>query len=256
MIGTLRSGLAIGVLLISTCFVTGCAGSSDKIQEANMHRRMGEGYLNQKNAAKALAEFQKGLELNPKDPQLWHYCGLAFLIREEYDKAETYLKKAIDLDPALSDARNHLGVTFLAENRPSEALEQFDKALEDPDFTQTGMAFFNRGKALLLLDQPQSAVEAFERSIERNPADIRAYLELAELHLKQKDPRKSAFAARRAIEFYPQDYRAWFMLGRALQAQNDRTGALEALQKVQKFAPPETDEYSRAGSLIRMIKTQ
>jgi tetratricopeptide (TPR) repeat protein len=118
------------------------------------------------------------------------------------------------------------------------------------------MAEFNRGKALLLLDQPQSAIEAFEKSIERNPADIRAYLELADLQLKQKDARKSAFAARRAIEFYPQDYRAWFALGRALQAQNDRTGALEAFQKVQKFAPPETDEYSRASTLIKMIRTQ
>jgi tetratricopeptide (TPR) repeat protein len=234
----------------------GCGGTSKKIKQANVHRQVGETYLSQMKVAQALTEFQKGLELNPDDAQLLHDAGLAMLLRQEFDKAEIYLKRALDKDGSMSEARNHLAVVYLSENKPAEALEQIDKALKDKNFISTGKAYFNQAKAYLMLNQTQSAIEALEKAIERNPSDIRPYLDLADLHLKQKDYAKSAFAARRAIEFYPNDYRAWFMLGKALQAQNDRAGALDAFKNTQKNAPENSEEFIRAGSFLKLLKSQ
>jgi tetratricopeptide (TPR) repeat protein len=234
----------------------GCGGGSRRVQQANIHRQVGETYLNQMKVAQALAEFQKGLELNPKDPRLQHDTGLAFLLREEFDKAERYLKRALELDPSLSEARNHLAVAYLAVGKPAEALEEIDRALKDKGFVSTGKAYFNQAKAYLALNQPGSAVESFEKAIERNPGDIRPYLDLADLHLKQKEYGKSAFAARRAIQFYPNDYRAWFLLGKALQAQNDKAGAIDAFRNTQRNAPQNSEEYALAGSFLKLLRNR
>jgi Tfp pilus assembly protein PilF len=254
----MRRVLSIGFLsfaaLCLAAGLSGCAASSKNSQQAGVHRRVGESYLQDMQIAKALAEFQKGLELDPSDAQLHSHTGLIFLLRQELDKAERYLLRAIELDSSFSEARNHLAVVYLAQNRPASALEQIQRALKDTTFVSTGKAYFNQGKAYLMLGETQSAVRAFETAIDRAPADIRPYLELASLHLKEKDTHKSAFAARRALEFYPADYRAWFQLGKALHAQGDRVGATDAFRKTQQHAPPHSDEYASAGSFLKLLR--
>ncbi len=244
--------LAFGLVVIFTAI--GCSvGSKRNFQQASIHRRLGEAYLGQNNPGKAMAEFQKGLRLLPKDPNLHHDMGLAFLFTKQFDKAEYYLLQTLKLSDSIPEAYNHLAVVYLNQHRPKEAIEQLEKALKRPRFTAVNKAYLNLARAYLDLGQQEKAIEAYETSIERNPNDIRAYLQLSDLRLKRQEFAKAGLLAQQALTFYPKSYFAWFRVGKAMMGQNKPRQAMEAFRNTRELAPSDSEETKTATYYLRLL---
>src|ERR1700693_6259684 len=75
------------IVLIAAFFLGACATSAETMKaekESNAHFKMGVSYLNDNSLQPAFLEFQKAVELNPKDKQAHYYlCHVYFLQKKD-----------------------------------------------------------------------------------------------------------------------------------------------------------------------------
>lgn len=135
-------------------------------------------------------------------------------------------------DPAVgAEARVRLGALYLRQNRPSDALQQFDRAeRETRDTYVVYLARYFRGQAFLRLKQEDNAIAAFRGAVAARPGTQSASAALAPLLIK-KDQRAEAQALMAAVleagaraydpylEFMHADDRFWPRLVGRLRAE-------------------------------------
>ena len=68
-----------------------------------------------------------GVETSASD---WFQKGYDADENEEYDKAISFLEKAIELNPDYAVAYNNLGIAYKAQGNLTKAIESYDKAIE------------------------------------------------------------------------------------------------------------------------------
>jgi len=73
-----------------------------------------------------LLEMDQGLEEGGR----FFYQGLAFIDREEWDKANSAFQQALDNDPELASAHNNLGILFKQKGQVERALSHYRKAVD------------------------------------------------------------------------------------------------------------------------------
>jgi len=72
--------------------------------------------------------------MDPKEARAWEKCGEVLLNLQRLDEAESYLKKALELDPNFADTIVDFGYLALRRGRPDEAMSYFAQALKlQPD---------------------------------------------------------------------------------------------------------------------------
>ncbi len=164
--------------------------------------------------------FQQAVALAPSDPQARHYLGVNLTQLSRPAEAIEQLKEALRLDPHLLDARYALGIAYemtgdfgaaktmyreailaaenqavtdvtpylylgrllAAEERWDEAADLFRQATQsDP---KNGAGWYQYGRALVGLNQPEEALRAIDKASSLEPADPRPHYQRM-LALKQ-----------------------------------------------------------------------
>lgn len=94
----------------------------------------GNAYQNAGNAALALKDYQRVLDIEPDIPQVYNNRGIVYESLGDYDKALTEYTKAIELKGDYADAYYNRGNVFNSLNKYNEALADFKKLLQlEPD---------------------------------------------------------------------------------------------------------------------------
>ena len=202
----------------------------------NIYRQMGE-------LDKAHAAFDKAIQINPKMPLV--YVNKALLERQEghSNQAEDLLKKALDIEPDFIQALYQLSIQNRLNKNFNKSLQLIEKSLKinkNIDFI-----WVEYGKVLKQLNRPQEALDAFEKAIELNRFCVDAYFEKA-LLLEQKDPNAAEQAYRDALRIDVDNIAAYNNLGALLYRQNRIVEALEMYRKVFIIKP---DDVSAAFNL-------
>jgi TolB-like protein/predicted TPR repeat methyltransferase len=113
----------------------------------------------------------KALELDPSCADACALLGLCQLSKEEYDLAVATSEKAIALAPNQAENLAMASVVLTKSGQPERSLELIKSAMRHcpiyPGWYLSVLAKAYRG-----LGQNESAVSAFEASLERNPDDI------------------------------------------------------------------------------------
>jgi tetratricopeptide (TPR) repeat protein len=81
------------------------------------------------NFDKALDEYRRAIQENPKDAELFNNLGYGYCCRGEWDAAEKQLRKSVSLDPKLANAWTNLGVCLAVQTRYDESLAAFEKVM-------------------------------------------------------------------------------------------------------------------------------
>ncbi len=180
----------------------------------------------------ALREFQKVLDINPRDADALIGMAGVYEQMKRLPEAEATYKRAIALRPDYWDGHRALAEFYSRQKRVQDSIAQYRRIIElTPDNPE---AYSDLGVQYMQLADSQSAAAAeaaFQKSIQLAP-NYQAYSNLGWLYMDQKRYKESAEATRKALELNDRDWRVWSNLQAAYNWLKDDENALRARTKV------------------------
>ena len=158
------------------CFKEALRSSPDHLIALD---NLGNAYRLQKNWDDARQTFDRGLQVNPSDPEANY--GLAMVFAQADDSARTYeyLQKALNARPVFPEALNNLGILYLRTQRQDEAVASFKECIRvAPGFDQ---AYLNLAKVYVLEGAPDKARAVLIELLKQHPSHTQAQSMLAQL---------------------------------------------------------------------------
>jgi Tfp pilus assembly protein PilF len=182
-----------------------CASASQEdIKNANYHYQLGISYLNDNNIQPAFVEFQKALELNPKDKEIHEALGVIYLTKlEDFPKAIHHFEEALEIDANFSEAANNLGNAYARIGSYADATKAYKTALSNPQYQNASMALHNLGMVYYRLSKFDDALDAFKEAIKRYSNFHVPYYGLALCFNAKGQYGDAAAAMTRAVELDP-----------------------------------------------------
>jgi len=160
------------------------------------HAYIGPAYLAQDNYSEALPHLLTMLEKFP-----YHYItllntGTAYYGLHDYQKAQEYFAKAVQIAPIAGAAHGQLGKAYWKLKDYPKALTEFNKAIRlEPEKKSTYL--YNLGLVKRELGQMEEAIAAFEQAIAADNRFALPHKELAMIYLQLKpDQARAAYHAR------------------------------------------------------------
>ena len=159
----------------------------DSLKEASTnlsltHLSKGIILLSQGKFDEAVEECQASIALDKDNPLALYYLGRIHTDKKEFEKADAYLRKAIESEPELALAYTGLGINYLLQGNAEKSFKNYKKALEidqDEHMARMGLATI-----LVGLNGYEKAVEQYKLVIEKVPTYTRARQSLAALYLQ------------------------------------------------------------------------
>jgi eukaryotic-like serine/threonine-protein kinase len=157
----------------------------------------------------ALQEFQKALEINPRDADALIGMASTYEHMGRTKDAETNYVRAAALRPDFWDGYNNLGAFYNRQQRYPEAVAEYQRVIAlTPDnwtgYSNLGTVYFGMGDAKSLVE----AEAAFKKSLQLTPT-YAAYANLGALYSIQKRYPDAAEMTKRALAINDKDWRVW-----------------------------------------------
>ena len=154
----------------------------------------------------------------PGDPGFLCGLGNAQYMRGDLTGAADSFQKAINLNPALTQAHANLGLVYLDGGQPAQAVPVLEQALSmEPENVDV---LINLGNALQELDQIDDSIKYYRRVIEVAPDYAAAHRNLGNAFTKAGQLDRAETAYRDCLRLDPQFTEAYTDLGLVLVENN------------------------------------
>ncbi len=169
--------------------------------------------------------------------------GIFAFQREEWDKVILYMQQAMAVDPDSPDLKYYLAQAYFHQGQSSKAIGLYEDIIEEnPDFAPA-----YTGKAMILLGQKPIKYDVskslLNNAINRDPAYVVSYFELASLKMDIKDP-DGALATLNEAEPYTQNsYLLHYLRAKAYLQMDELDKALEQVQTALTVDQTAVDGY-------------
>ena len=132
---------------------------------------------------KAIAEYEKALEIDPESSLLHYEIAFSYFSMEEYKEAEKYSRKAIELDdknllPSYVTLANSLDM----QGKPKKAMKVYEEAMKEFDHY---LLSYNYAYTCFNQDELDKAYEAVMKAIDNNPNHASSHLLLSNIMDKE-----------------------------------------------------------------------
>ena len=172
--------------------------------------------------------------------------------RKEYDLAERFAGKAVQLNPALATAHFGLAIVYDDEKKYDAALSEYRKAIAlDPDFAS---AYTGLGNILSYQGKYDQAIEAYRKVIAVSSRNdkipvVTAYNILGGTYAQQKKFDEAIGEFRKAIAVEPKNAAAYIQLGLIYTIKEEYAAAIDAYQKATALEPNSATLHRSLGLL-------
>jgi type IV pilus biogenesis/stability protein PilW len=180
----------------------------------------------------AIAEFNKAIELNPRDAEAYNYRGSAYLQKGQVDLAISDYDQVLRLKPRDAEVYTDRGVAYGAKGQFDRAIADFNRAIElKPSYA---LAWSCRGGMYLHKGQLDRAIADFSKAVEVDPGYAMGYNNRGTAYMQQKRYDQAIFDFDKALRLDPRQASAYanrgivyFEKGQIDRAITDLTKALE-----------------------------
>ena len=222
-------------------------------------QHLGVRFIEANQPDNAILALRKALRLYSENAETRMWLGVAHTLRQEYEVAEAYFVKALELNPRLTEVHNWFGFHWYQRQDPDRAVEEFRKALTDPSFPPPSRfrVLLNLGRIQLEREQTEAGVATLGQAIQitvqsSDPAYGLARVLLAEGLIKLGRPLEAIGTLESVTEQRNFAAHAHLLLGLAYRDLVEETSARRHLEDVLRLAPG-TDLSERAIEALRGI---
>jgi tetratricopeptide (TPR) repeat protein len=207
---------------------------------------------------------QRGIDLDPQNPDAWDNLGLALFHQASYAEAQKAFEQAISLQPKSALFWNNLAGALREQGDLAQAEKVLlDQALQlDPDLPA---GHLNLGIVYLQADRPDLAAEHLQQAIRLLPPDQAAqaqdllaqtaqperWLRLGDLLLANGEHQAAAHAFEQAAALGAPPADAAVGLSAALTELNEWEAAQAVLEQAIQAAPQDARLYNNLGILAQ-----
>ncbi|MAE72953.1 MAG: hypothetical protein CL675_02575 [Bdellovibrionaceae bacterium] len=185
------------LLLLSFITLFSCASKNPKQtkHQATLKLRIGTSLLSQGLYPQALAELLSAEKLDPENAAVQNNLALAYLVRDKVDLALVHVRRALELKPDYSDARNNYGHILTLNGQAQEGIEQLKQVLDDLTYATPEKTYANLGYAYFTMKDYSSALEYYKKSlkIRRESCSTFNYYSRSLFELKQFQEAATSF---------------------------------------------------------------
>ncbi|MDR4497108.1 MAG: tetratricopeptide repeat protein [Candidatus Scalindua sp.] len=178
---------------------------------------------------KAIAEFTKAIELNPKYAEAYLQRGIAYHAKGQQSESLSDFDTFSELDPKDGKLYSKRAGFYRNQKKYGEAVNDYSKAIEyDPEYTEN---YYGRGNIYIKVGRYEPAILDFTKLIELSPKDTGAYESRASAYMKTKQYNKALSDYSKIIEQYPDRGEAYFNRAAAYKTMGDNDKAAQDLKK-------------------------
>jgi len=212
--------------------------AADQQSSPEIHNNLGRIHLRDGEVKKALAEFEKALELDANNAEALLNISAIHQGEGKSDLALHFVERALAVDPNSTGALAQLAEIRRDQGQLDEALRLFGEAL-DIDDSQPSL-WMGTGDVLQRAGHFDQAVQAFQRVLELEPDSFKARYNLGVTYSNMGRVDEAVAIYEKALELAPKDFEAPAArnnLGALLLAKGDTERALEHFEAALKAAP-------------------
>jgi superkiller protein 3 len=169
--------------------------------------------------------------------------GLKYLDQARYPEAIAAFRKALELDPKLTNARYDLGVACFSSGQFHEARQAFQQVLRDNPQHAFSLYFLSRLD--LVEENLDAAIHGFQLLLKQKPIADELYY-LGSAYFRNGNMEEAVRVLQKAATQKPNDYRIPLLLARAYQ----KTGQPEKAAEQGALSEKLRDSYRRKSQEI------
>jgi Tfp pilus assembly protein PilF len=166
-----------------------------------------------------------------------------YYVEKEYDKALIEYKKMLELEPKHRDAHYWIASIYMGKNMLKEAQEHFEiQIVNNPE---SDMAHFELGGIYYRAGRLQNAERMWKQALELNPQIPLAHNNLGLIYMNTNKPKEAEEELKKEIMVNPKGDKAYFNLGMLYANIGKTRDAEEAWKKAIQANPDHIESYAR-----------
>lgn len=159
---------------------------ADASKAAEAYVALGVAYMTQENMPMARQKLDRALKLDPENVSAHSAMATYWLERGEEQLAQKEFKAALSLDGQHSPSNFHYGRYLMVYKRDIKACDYLEIAAKDVNYSARALANESLGKCLLINDQQNKAIDAFEKAWLLNQDSVTSSFNLATIYYERK----------------------------------------------------------------------
>lgn len=190
------------LVLVPLMIAAGCVSSTQQLSKpqtekaSDINLELGIDYFRKGNLALAKEKIDRAVEQNPRNAKAQAAAGLLYDRLNDPKKSETYMEKAVSLDPQNPDILNNAAVMLCKRGEHSKGEKYFVRAAENPLYKTPEVAYLNAGNCARGANDLTAAEAHYRKALSVRPRFQEPLYQMADLEFRKK----SYMSARGFIE--------------------------------------------------------
>jgi len=212
--------------------------------------------LRQNRTEEAIHQFQKAIEVEPKNPDGYIWLGKAYATKKKFNPACDEFEKAFTMDPTkkgkMTNERDYFwaiyfnaGIEYLNKQDFVGAEKRLKEAVDwSPDSSVT---YNHLGLVYSQLDRDEEAIQSYRKSITLKPNDPEPRIQLARILMEKERLEDVIPILEEALAKNPESSQVHYYLGVAYFNKEMKEEARSHFQKAIELDPEYKDAYLDLG---------
>ena len=212
-------------------------------QTAKVHERAGRDYEATGKLEQAAVEYERAIELNPREDSYYFEAAHAYLLLQRFDPAVRILERGSKTFPKNAQLELALGVGYYGQRRFAEATGAFLRTIDLAPEVEQPYVFLGK-----MLDQAgdrmPEVLRRFQKWAAANPHDARAQFVYAKgLMESGGDMAQAERLLRASIALKDDQWESHYELGVLLEQQRKYSDASVELERSAAISPSQADVH-------------
>jgi tetratricopeptide (TPR) repeat protein len=211
---------------------------------------LGDVYRSREDFKKAIKYYNEALNIDKNKPGIYRELAVSYIKAGETDKAIEIFQEAIKVNLDYKDIHKEIAKVAKekGEQKSIHIIDMIYELANQSGSKKTSHYFnFNLGYSYGILKKYDEAIAAFQKTIEIDPKDARAYYNMGFSYGKQEKYDEAIAAFQKAIEIDPKDAMTYYNMGISFGKQEKYDEAIAAFQKAIKIDPKDAMAYYNIG---------